>query len=80
MTMNTFIHHTYIHVWMWTKTSRRDVQRGPTIDKVMRISFNLAKQKVYLKEKPLVVMLSAGEHVAEGSFTSSYGRVRENTL
>ena len=55
-------------------------EQVPTIDEAMRIGFNLAKQKDYLKEKPLVVVLSEGEHVVEGSWTDSYGTVHENTL
>jgi len=55
-------------------------EQVPTIEEAMRIGFNLAKQKDYLKEKPLVVVLSEGEHVVEGSFTISYGQVSENTL
>ena len=46
----------------------------------MRIGFNLSKQKEYLKEKPLVVVLSEGEHVVEGSWRDSGGDVYENTL
>ena len=55
-------------------------EQVPTIDEAMRIGFNLAKQKVFSKEKPLMVVLSEGEHVVEGSWTDSYGNVRENTL
>jgi len=55
-------------------------EQVPTINEAMRIGFNLAKQKDYLKEKPLVVVLSEGEHVVEGNFTDSNGNVRENTL
>ena len=55
-------------------------EQVPTIDEAMRIGFNLSIQKVYLKEKPLVVVLSEGEHVVEGSWTSSNGYVRQNTL
>ena len=55
-------------------------EQVPTIDEAMRIGFNLAKQKVYLKEKPLVVVLSEGEHVVEGSWTDSFGDVYEKTL
>jgi len=40
----------------------------------------LAKQKVFSKEKPLMVVLSEGEHVVEGSWTDSFGNVKENTL
>jgi len=55
-------------------------EQVPTIDEAMRISFNLAKQKEYLKESPLMVVLSEGEHVVEGSWTDSGGSVLENTL
>jgi len=55
-------------------------EQVPTIDEAMRIGFNLTKQKVYLKEKPLMVVLSKGEHVVEGSWTSLGGAVRQNTL
>ena len=40
-------------------------EQVPTIDEAMRVGFNLAKQKVFSKEKPLVVVLSEGEHVVE---------------
>ena len=63
-----------------TRNTFRVPEQVPTIDEAMRIGFNLAKQKEYLKEKPLVVVLGEGEHVVEGSFTDSYGRVFENTL
>ena len=46
----------------------------------MRIGFNLAKQKEYLKGSPLMVVLSEGEHVVEGSWTDSDGAMRETTL
>jgi len=47
----------------------------------MRIGFNLAKQKVYSKGNPLMVVLSEGEHVVEGSLAGSDGgTVHENTL
>ena len=55
-------------------------EQVPTIDEAMRIGFNLAKQKVFSKESPLVVVLSEGEHVVEGSFTDSNGYVYESTL
>ena len=55
-------------------------EQVPTINEAMRIGFNLAKQKVFSKESPLVVVLSEGEHVVEGSFTDYDGRVFENTL
>ena len=47
----------------------------------MLVGFNfLSKQKEYLKESPLVVMLSEGEHVVEGNWTTSGGTVYDNTL
>ena len=55
-------------------------EQVPTIDEAMRVGFNLAKQKEYSNEKPLMVVLSEGEHAVEGSFTNVYGTVRENTL
>ena len=55
-------------------------EQVPTIDEAMRVSFNLAKQKNYLNEKPLMVVLSEGEHVVEGSWTDSDGAMRETTL
>jgi len=55
-------------------------EQVPTIEEAMTVGFNLAKQKEYSKEKPLVVILSEGEHVVEGSWMDSYGNVRENTL
>ena len=55
-------------------------EQVPTIDEAMRVGFNLAKQKDYLKESPLVVVLSEGEHVVEGSWTDSDGDLCENTL
>jgi len=55
-------------------------EQVPTIDEAMRIGFNLAKQKEYSKEKSLVVVLSEGEHVVEGSWTNASGTVYENTL
>jgi len=68
----------------WQEFLKRNTFRVPeevpTIDEAMRIGFNLAKQKNYLKEKPLMVVLSEGEHVVEGSWTDSYGAVHENTL
>ena len=45
----------------------------------MLVGFD-AKQKVFSKEKPLVMVLSEGEHVVEGCFTRSDGNVNENTL
>ena len=42
-------------------------EQVPTIDEAMRIGFNLAKQKVFSKEKPLVVVLSEGKHVPENT-------------
>jgi len=38
-------------------------EQVPTINEAMRIGFNLAKQKVFSKENPLVVVLSEGEPV-----------------
>ena len=55
-------------------------EQVPTMKEAMRVSFNLSKQKVYSKEKPLVVVLSEGEHVVEESWTDSDGDVHENTL
>ena len=40
-------------------------EQVPTIDEALRIGFNLAIQKVFSKEKPLVVVLSEGEHVVD---------------
>ena len=53
-------------------------EQVPTIDEAMRVSFNLAKQKEYSKVKPLVVVLSEGEHVVEESFTDTDGEEYEN--
>ena len=68
----------------WQEFLKRDTfrvpEQVPTINEAMRIGFNLAKQKVFSKEKPLMVVLSEGEHVVEGSFTDLYGTVCENTL
>ena len=47
---------------------------------LVRVGFNLAKQKEYSKVKPLVVVLSEGEHGVEGSWMDSDGDVLENTL
>ena len=55
-------------------------EQVPTIDEAMSIGFNLSKQKEYSKEKPLMVVLSEGEHVVEGSWTDSNGDVRQSTL
>ena len=55
-------------------------EQVPTIDEAMRVGFNLAKQKVYSKEKPLMVVLSEGDHVVEKSWTNSHGVVFQNTL
>ena len=63
-----------------TRNTFRVPEQVPTIDEAMRVGFNLAKQKVFSKEKPLVVVLSEGEHGVEGSFTDSNGDVYENTL
>ena len=48
-----------------TRNTFRVPEQVPTIDEAMRVGFNLAKQKVFSKEKPLVVVLSEGEHVVE---------------
>jgi len=68
----------------WQEFLKRNTFRVPeevpTIDEAMRVGFNLSKQKVFSKEKPLVVVLSEGEHVVEGSWTDSIGTVFENTL
>ena len=63
-----------------TRDTFRVPEEVPTIDEAMRIGFNLAKQKVFSKEKPLVVVLSEGEHVVEGSWTDPFDSVRQNTL
>ena len=42
-------------------------EQVPTIEEAMRVGFNLAKQKVFSKEKPLVVVLSEGKHVPENT-------------
>ena len=55
-------------------------EQVPTIDEAMRIGFNLSKQKEYSKVKPLVVVLSEGEHVVDGSWTSPGSAVLQNTL
>ena len=55
-------------------------EQVPTIDEAMRIGFNLAKQKEYSQGSPLMVVLSEGEHVVEGSWADSDGRVLKNTL
>ena len=55
-------------------------EQVPTIDEAMRVGFNLAKQKVFSKEKPLVVVLSEGEHEVEGSWTNSNSCMFESTL
>jgi len=55
-------------------------EQVPTIEEAMRFGFNLSKQKVYSKVKPLVVVLSEGEHVVEGSFTDPLGGEHQNTL
>ena len=72
----------------WQEFLKRNIfrvpEQVPTIDEAMTVGFNLAKQKEYskeyLKEKPLVVVLSEGVHVVNGSWTDSYSTVRENTL
>ena len=55
-------------------------EQVPTIEEAMRISFNLSKQKEYLKESPLVVVLSEGQHVVEGNCTESDNSVCQNIL
>ena len=68
----------------WQEFLKRDTfrvpEQVPTIDEAMRVGLNLSKQKVFSKEKPLVVVLSEGEHVVEGNWTRSGGSVFENTL
>ena len=68
----------------WQTFLKRNTFRVPeqvlTIEEAMRIGFNLAKQKEYSKEKPLMVVLSEGEHVVEGSWTSSCGVAFETIL
>ena len=44
-------------------------EQVPTINEAMRVGLNLSKQKEYSKGKPLVVMLSEGEHAVEGNWT-----------
>ena len=48
-----------------TRNTFRVPEQVPTIDEAMRVGFNLAKQKEYLKESPLMVVLSEGELVVE---------------
>ena len=48
-----------------TRNTFRVPEQVPTIDEAMRIGFNLSKQKVFSKEKPLVVVLGEGELVVE---------------
>jgi len=55
-------------------------QQISTIDEAMRVGFNLSKQKKYSKEKPLMVVLSEGEHLVEGDFTDSYSDMLQSTL
>ena len=55
-------------------------EQVPTIDEAMRVGLNLSKQKVFSKEKPLMVVLSEGEHVVKGSWTSASGVVYENFM
>jgi len=62
------------------RNTLRVPEQVPTIDEAMRVGFNLSKQKEYSNEKPLVVVLSEGDHVVEGSWTDSNGYVKENTL
>ena len=49
------------------KNTFRVPEQVPTIEEAMRIGFNLSIQKVYSKEKPLVVVLSEGEHVLQNT-------------
>jgi len=67
----------------WQEFLKRNTFRVPeevpTIE-AMRVGFNLAKQKEYSKENPLMVVLSEGEHVVEGSHTKSNGAVLQNVL
>ena len=63
-----------------TRNVFRVPEQVPTIEEAMRVGFNLAKQKIYSKEKPLVIVLSEGTHGVEGSWTDSDGVVHENTL
>ena len=60
------------------KNTFRVPEQVPTINEAMRIGFNLAVQKEYSKGKPLVVVLSEGEHEVEGSWTDLDGDVLEN--
>ena len=55
-------------------------QQVSTIDEAMRVGFNLSKQKKYSKEKPLMVVLSEGEHVVGGDFKDSYSDMLQSTL
>ena len=68
----------------WQEFLKRDTfrvpEQVPTINEAMRVGLNLSKQKVFSKEKPLVVVLSEGKHVVERSFTHSNGDVYKNTL
>jgi len=55
-------------------------EQVPTIEEAVRVGFNVSKQKEYKKKSPLVVVLSEGDHVVEGSWTDSCGTVLQNTL
>ena len=54
-----------------TRNTFRVPEQVPTIEEAMRVGFNLAKQKVFSKESPLMVVLSEGEHGVEGQNTCS---------
>ena len=58
----------------WQEFLKRNTFRVPeqvrTIEEAMIVGFNLAKQKVYSKDKPLMVVLSEGEHVVKGCTNS----------
>ena len=56
-------------------------EQVPTIEEAMRFGFNLSKQKVYSKVKPLVVVLSEGEHVIEeDSWTDPDTGITDSTM
>ena len=59
----------------WQEFLKRNTFRVPeqvsTIDEAMRIGLNSSKQKDYSKVKPLMVVLSEGEHIVEGSWVGS---------
>ena len=68
----------------WQEFLKRDTLRVPeqvpTIEEAMRIGFNLAKQKIFSKESPLMVVLGEGEHRVEESCPNGYGRMFANTM